>query len=55
MMKKMNKTEKKPDKPGGTCKHCPWGKRIHKRLILCMFPACVRGEPKREEKTDRET
>lgn len=55
MMKKMNKTEKKPDKPGGACKHCPWGKRIHQRLILCMFPACVRGEPKREEKTDRET
>lgn len=50
MMKKMNKTEKKPDKPGGACKHCPWGKRIHQRLILCMFPACVRGEPKREEK-----
>lgn len=48
----MNKTEKKPDKPGGACKHCPWGKRIHQRLILCMFPACVRGEPKREEKTD---
>ena len=24
----MNKTEKKPDKPGGACKHCPWGKRI---------------------------
>lgn len=55
MMKKMNKTEKKPDKPGGACKHCPWGKRIHQRLILCMFPACVRGEPKREEKTERET
>ena len=39
---KMNKTEKKPDKPGSECKGCPWGKRIHQRLILCMFPECVR-------------
>ena len=54
-MMKMNKTEKKPDKPGSKYKGCPWGKRIHQRLILCMFPECVRGEPKREEETDRKT
>lgn len=54
-MMKMNKTEKKPDKPGSECKGCPWGKRIHQRLILCMFPECVRGEPKREEESDRKT
>lgn len=51
----MNKTERKPDKPGSQCKDCPWGKRIHKQLILCMFPECVRGEPKREKETDRKT
>lgn len=33
-MMKMNKTEKKPDKPGSECKGCPWGKRIHQRLII---------------------
>ena len=54
-MMKMNKTEKKPDKPGSKCKGCPWGKSIHQRLILCMFPECVRGESKREEETDRKT
>lgn len=54
-MMKMNKTEKKPDKPGSKCKGCPWGKRIHQRLILCMFQECVRGESKREEETDRKT
>lgn len=54
-MMKMNKTEKKPDKPESECKGCPWGKRIHQRLILCMFPECVRSESKREEETDRKT
>lgn len=54
-MMKMSKTAKKPDKPKNKCKGCPWGKRIHQRLTLCMFPECVRGEPKREEETDRKT
>lgn len=54
-MMKMSKTAKKKDKPKNKCKSCPWGKRIHQRLTLCMFPECVRGEPKREEETDRKT
>lgn len=54
-MMKMGKTAKKKDKPKNKCKSCPWGKRIHQRLTLCMFPECVRGESKREEETDRKT
>lgn len=51
----MNKTEKKQDEPGSKCKGCPWGKRIHQRLTLCMFPECVKGGMKREKETDHKT
>lgn len=54
-MMKMGKTAKKKDKPKNKCKSCPWGKRIHQRLTLCMFPECVRGESKHEKEADRKT
>ena len=42
----MNKTEKKPDKPGGACKHCPWGKRIHQRLMYITVSRRFMGAEK---------
>lgn len=47
----MQTTEPKPGKPWRKCRHCPWGKRLHQKLIICMFPECVRrGEQSAEEK-----
>lgn len=36
-MMKMNKTEKKPDKPGSECKGCPWGSKTKDTAAYTPF------------------